>query len=409
MYTGVSMAAKTLLQKLNSALVLLKRKIAQQDGVQYIKVNNIEEIKNTPLLDYHDLSALDLREYKDLFMYAPTDSIPMSGIRGWTTNVIWPMPDKMPKDFRPNEIMERAKESNVKMNSTGHGINIAIIDNMLDTTNPEYADRIRYFQGPISGQTIKPSFHASMVMGQAVGKHTGVAPDANVYFFTKVTHKERKVFAEELCKVLRSVIKFNQGQTEENKIHILSCSWGARRKYSPQVCELLDELQASGIKVILCGSDDMGVDYSLSGRDFMPCNNPNMTDVQPNVQAEGEKTVYMIANKQHAEGTVVGIPTNMRTTPHGSNGWQYMISGGESSSAPYLAGIYACALSGNKLFMTRPNWQAELNDILKSTATKNPDGNYMINPTGIRARVNEIVKQMQLDIINQQYIENKIL
>ena len=143
MYTGVSMVAKTLLQKLNSALVLLKRKIAQQDGVQYIKVNNIEEIKNTPILDYHDLSALDLREYKDLFMYAPTDSIPMSGIRGWTTNVIWPMPDKMPKDFRPNEIMERAKESNVKMNSTGHGINIAIIDNMLDTTNPEYADRIR--------------------------------------------------------------------------------------------------------------------------------------------------------------------------------------------------------------------------------------------------------------------------
>lgn len=59
--------------------------------------------------------------------------------------------------------------------------------------------------------------------------------------------------------------------------------------------------------------------------------------------------------------------------------------------------------------MTRPNWQAELNDILKSTATKNPDGNYMINPTGIRARVTEIVKQMQLDIIKQQYIENKIL
>ncbi len=110
----------------------------------------------------------------------------------------------------------------------------------------------------------------------------------------------------------------------------------------------------------------------------------------------------MIANKQHAEGTVVGIPTNMRTTPHGSNGWQYMISGGESSSAPYLAGIYACALSGNKLFMTRPNWQAELNDILKSTATKNPDGNYMINPTGIHARVTEIVKQMEMDLMQQK-------
>lgn len=403
------MDKKSLVQKLYSALSVLKHKTAQQGSIQYIKVNNIEEIKNTPLLDYHDLSALDLREYKDLFMYAPTDSIPMSGIRGWTTNVIWPTPDKMPTDFNPNEIIEQAKMSNIKMDSTGCGINIAIIDNMLDVTNPEYADQIKYFQGPINGQTINPSSHASMVMGHVVGKHTGIAPDANVYFFTKVTPKDRKVFDKELCKVLQSVIKFNQEQTEENKIHILSCSWGARRKYSPQVCELLDELETSGIKVILCGSDDMAVDYSLSGRDFMPCNNPNMTDVQPDVQSEGEKLLYVFANKQHAEGTVVGIPTNMRTTPLGSNGWQYRISGGESSAAPYLAGVYACALSGNKLFMTRPNWQAELNDILKSTATKNPDGNYMINPTGIRARVTEIVKQMQLDIIKQQYIENKIL
>lgn len=396
-------------KNLYSALGMLKHKNAQQGGVQYIKVNSVEEIKNVHVLDYHDLSGLDLREYKDLFMYAPTKSIPMSGIRGWTNNVIWPTPDKMPKDFKPNEIIERAKQPNVKMDSTGRGINIAIIDNMLDVTNPEYADCIKFFQGPITGQTIKPSSHASMVMGQVVGKNTGIAPDANVYFFTKTIHKDRKVLDKEHCKVLRSVIKFNQEQTEENKIHILSCSWGARRKYSPQVCELLDELEASGIKVILCGSDDMGVDYSLSGRDFMPCNNPNMTDVQPNVQAEGEETVYMIANKQHTEGTVVGIPTNMRTTPLGSNGWQYRISGGESSAAPYLAGVYACALSGNKLFMTRPNWQAELNDILKTSATKNPDGNYMINPTGIRARVTEIVKQMQLDIIKQQYIENKIL
>ena len=81
-----------------------------------------------------------------------------------------------------------------------------------------------------------------MVIGHAVGKHTGVAPEADVYFFTKVVHKDRKDFDKELCKVLRSVIKFNEEQTQENKIHILSCSWGARRKYSPKVCELLDEV-----------------------------------------------------------------------------------------------------------------------------------------------------------------------
>lgn len=339
-------------------------------------------------------------------MYAPTESIPMSGIRGWTTNVIWPTPEKMPNNFRPNEIIEQAKGSNVKMDSTGRGINIAIIDNMLDITNSEYSDHIKYFQGPINGQLVKPNSHASMVMGQVVGKHTGIAPEANIYFFTKVVHKDRNVFDKELCEVLRSVIKFNKEQNSENKIHILSCSWGARRKYSPQVCELLDELETSGIKVILCGSDDMSVDYSLSGRDFMPCNNPNMTDIQPDVQAEGEKTLYMFA-KKHTDEKIIGIPTNMRTTPFGSNGWQYRISGGESSAAPYLAGVYACALSGNKLFMTRPNWQLELNEILKSTATKNSDGNYMINPIGIRSRVTEIVKQVQLEVMKLHHTEQK--
>lgn len=39
---------------------------------------------------------------------------------------------------------------------------------------------------------------------------------------------------------------------------------------------------------------------------------------------------------------------------------------------------------------------------MKSTATQTPDGNYMINPSGIRGRVSEIVKQMEMDLIIQK-------
>ena len=147
----------------------------------------------------------------------------------------------------------------------------------------------------------------------------------------------------------------------------------------------------------------MDTDYSLSLRDFMPCNNPNMTDIQPDVQSAGEKGLYQFVKQRTAE-RVIGIPTNMWTTPLGSNGWQYRISGGDSSAAPYLAGVYACALSGNKLFMTRPNWQAELNEILKSTTTRRSDGIYVINPSGIRARITEIVKQMEMNLIKQNVV-----
>lgn len=390
-----------LFQKFYSAINAVRHKIAQQDGIQYKKVASIDEIKNEHTLDYHDLSALDLREHKDLFMYAPTESMPRSGIRGWTTNVIWPSPDKMPDGFNPMEIMERAKRPNTNAGATGRGINIAVIDNMLDTTNPEYAGQIKYFEGAIDGQQLPPNKHASMVVGHIAGQHTGMAPDANIYFFTKRTYPDRKKFDQEICKVLQNVIKFNNEQTPENKIHILSCSWGARKKYSPQVYELFDQLEASGVKIILCGSDDMTADYTMSMRDFIPCNNPNMTDVQPDVQAAGQEMLDNWAIK-YTPDKIVGIPTNMRTTPMGADGWQYNITGGESSAAPYIAGVYAAALSGNQLFITRPDWQSELNDILKSTATQTPDGNYMINPSGIRGRVSEIVKQMEMDLIKQR-------
>lgn len=390
-----------LFQKFYSAINAVRHKISQQDGIQYKKVASIDEIKNEHTLDYHDLSALDLREHKDLFMYAPTESMPRSGIRGWTTNVIWPSPDKMPDGFNPMEIMERAKRPNTNAGATGRGINIAVIDNMLDTTNPEYATQIKHFEGAIDGQQLPPNKHASMVVGHIAGQHTGMAPDANIYFFTKRTYPDRKKFDQEICKVLQNVIKFNNEQTPENKIHILSCSWGARKKYSPQVYELFDQLEASGVKIILCGSDDMTADYTMSMRDFVPCNNPNMTDVQPDVQAAGQEMLDNWAIK-YTPDKIVGIPTNMRTTPMGADGWQYNITGGESSAAPYIAGVYAAALSGNQLFMTRPDWQSELNDILKSTATQTPDGNYMINPSGIRGRVSEIVKQMEMDLIKQR-------
>lgn len=57
----------------------MRQKISQQASIQYLKVSSIEEIKDVPKLDYHDLSELNLREYKDLFDYAPTEPMPRSG------------------------------------------------------------------------------------------------------------------------------------------------------------------------------------------------------------------------------------------------------------------------------------------------------------------------------------------
>ncbi len=388
------------INKFYNAIRAIRHKTAKQNGKQYIKVKNIDEIKNVHTLDYHDLSELDLREYRYLFDYAPDVSMPTSGVRGWTTNVIWPAPDKMPDGFNPTEILEQAKSTVYKPITTGKGINIAVIDTPLDVDNPEYADNIKFFQGPLSNQNVASNKHSGMVMGHLVGKSTGMAPDANIYYFTRIPYQDRKKLNKETINVLRNVIKFNREQKPENKIHILSCSWGGKQKYSPEITVLLNQLEKDGVKIILCGSDYVK-EATLSGRDFMPCNNPDMTDIQPDVQNAGNELLHAL-NMSFNMDKVIGIPTNMRTTPLESNGWQYRISGGESSSAPYIAGVYACALQGNQLFMTRPNWQQELNDILKSTAIEHPVGGKMINPFGIRNCVSEIVKQMKMDLMIQK-------
>lgn len=68
------MSQQSLFQKFYSAINAMRQKISHQVGIQYIKISSIEEIKDVPKLDYHYLSELDLREYKDLFDYAPTES-----------------------------------------------------------------------------------------------------------------------------------------------------------------------------------------------------------------------------------------------------------------------------------------------------------------------------------------------
>ena len=117
------------INKFYNAISQIMHKTAKQKGAQYIKVKNIDDIKNIHTLDYHDLSDLDLQDYGYLFNYAPDMSMPTSGIRGWTTNVIWPTTDKMPDGFNPTKILEQAKSPAYRPNTTGKGINIAVMDN----------------------------------------------------------------------------------------------------------------------------------------------------------------------------------------------------------------------------------------------------------------------------------------
>ena len=103
----------------------------------------------------------------------------------------------------------------------------------------------------------------------------------------------------------------------------------------------------------------------------------------------------------------IGIPTNGKTIPYFKGGYIYKYDGGASSTYPYIAGIFACACQDNQIFFTRPNWQDELWDILRDTATESEHGGKMINPYGIRKRVTEIAHEMERDLIKQKATQHE--
>lgn len=365
----------------------------KQEYKKYIDIVQLQADFASKSMDYVDLSELDLRDYGDLFMSHPTGPFSQNGIHGWTSRVIWPSADKMPPNFNPHTIMEQAKHPDEidGIGATGRGINIAVIDNPLYASHPEYANNIKYHQKTMfkMKEPNRKHFHGSMVLGCAVGKTTGVAPDANIYYFEQGKKNEER--GKEMIAILQSILDFNSKQkSADKKINILSWSWTPKRitttpeEYT-QVLSLLQQIESQNIKIIFCGDDDIYPEsYSVSKSDYIPC------DKHTNVG--GEKTEYQ---------NVLGIPTNEKTVPMVDGGYLYQKLGGDSSAPPYLAGVYACALQGNQIFMQRPDWQKELNDILAETALEAPNGGRIINPKAIRNHVSEISRQMEMAIFKQ--------
>ena len=353
-----------------------------------------------PVLDYVDFSKFDLRPYADAFSSKPTGPFSVSGINGWTDTVIWPSPDKLPDGFDPKKILDDSKitpeiQKLRSANKTGTGINIAIIDNILDFRHPEFSNNIKYVAEPVlKMKNTAPHFHGSMVTGCAVGKQTGVAPDANVYYFTRAKANEETT--EEMHRVLKNIIDFNNNLPPHKRIQILSFS-GTPQGVSnstvseTRIIEMLQQLESMGVKIIICGDIIKKRQYypesfSIAKHDFIPSSY--------NVPVQGDRRIEYTSD-------VIGIPTNCKTTPI-TTGYAYKKISGDSAATPYLAGVFACALQGNTIFCSRPNWQTELNEILRQTATDHPLGGKMINPTGIIERVSEIARTMEMDLIKQQ-------
>lgn len=339
---------------------------ATQNGANYRVIKDISELQELEYLYKVDLSSLDLREYGDLFV--GETNYHSKGVKQWTDQVIWPELSKMPKDFNPQQLLENSKkpEGVAELHAkgiTGKGIKIAIIDHRLFREHPEYQDRIKHYE--IFGNNWDRDgvdYHGSLVLGVAVGKNTGVAPDADIYYFASNNWPDEKSQPNTMRmnnQAIRKIIDMNKALTEREKIRFLSCSWGDRDDtFADEREKLFDEAERNGIMVL--------------GGYYKHTMQNNQFDKRFGFRDYG-----------------LGIPTDGKTNPYYLGGYAFERLGGTSSTFPYLAGVFALALQDNPDFTRLANWQDRLMEIAYDTAVGS-----VVNPEGIVEEVSRITQTL---------------
>ncbi len=356
------------------------------------------DTKRSRFREIHDCDLSDITISSEI-MTGPTSFEDTGIIVSWTDNVIWPtdITDKI----NPQQLLEDSKQpSEMKsvhsIGKTGKNIGIAIIDQRLYREHPEYADRIKHYESVGTwpqNDTTTPDYHGSLVVGCAAGKTTGTAPDGDIYYVAANNWVNENKYEKATAKLtekplqpghrkyqnmaIRRILEINKTLPENKKIRFLSCSWGGPNDlFVEESNELFAECERNGI-MVLGGGYKSGPFCSRDKRFGLDATKPWLKEL-------------------------VGIPTNGKTTPYFKGGYYYTRLGGASSTFPYLAGIFACALQDNTIFFTRPNWQDELIEIMQQTATEHPLGGKIINPSGIESRVSEIARAMEQNLLKQQ-------
>ena len=126
----------------------------------------------------HDISGLDLKGSFENLLYASFDN-----------KTVWPKDNLMPKELNTDLITELGKDPGLGVRTlhskgiTGRHVGIAIIDQPLFVDHPEYKDRLKLYEETEDiFIDLSSQMHGPAVASIAVGKTTGVAPEADLYF-----------------------------------------------------------------------------------------------------------------------------------------------------------------------------------------------------------------------------------
>ena len=184
--------------------------------------------------------------------------------------------EHLPENYDPKQVFDKGKTLGLGIDEahekgyTGKGVSVAICDWQL---KPHNDLNVKEYQCGEYAAQVEDYFHASAVTGILAGQQTGVAPDADVYFFAEYQDRS-ETGGNDMINTLRSIIEKNKTLPENQRIRVVSIS-GSIYGEQEEAQALVKELTDSGVWVFSAEefwADEQGFGY-LEKKD--PMGNPD--------------------------------------------------------------------------------------------------------------------------------------
>ena len=294
-----------------------------------------EAYLNTPDLRGYDLSALDLSEQFDYLLLAMFDD-----------KTIWPSPENLPSEYDIEKILAYGKDPGLGVSTlhdqgvTGHGVGIAIIDQILLADHIEYRDQLRLYEelDDITGG--RSSMHGAAVVSIAVGKTVGVAPDADLYYIA--THRNNGEDFSYLARGIERLLEINAQLPAERKIRVITMQigWGSDVLGYGQLMAAIQRAQTENILVI-SSSLESYTPFKFHGLGRSPLDDPD--DINAYTPGYFWSPYFFDGAGDTDDRLLVPMDSRTLAGPTSIDEYAFYFQGGWSWAIPYIAGVYALA------------------------------------------------------------------
>jgi hypothetical protein len=309
-------------------------------------------------LRFADVSSLDLREsLYDLF-YAD-----------FSTKTQWPAPEYLPVLFDYEQIMALGKNPGLGIKKlhnrgiTGKGIGIGMIDQTLLTLHSEIIKNLRWYEEDNTVHIDKTAtMHGAAVSSIAVGKTTGVAPDASLYYIGSWTGDQTSggftFNFSYYARAIRRLLEINTKLPDSQKIKVIAMQigWNPGQNGYDEIMAACNEAKAQGM-LIISSSIELVHGFKFHGLGRYPLADPDKFDsYEPGIfWAPDFYSGYTASDR-------LLIPMDSRTTAchTGYTDYVFYREGGWSWAIPYIAGMYALAAQVDRDITPEKFWNTAL-------------------------------------------------